>query len=243
MQLATLQTAAPAMYGVLDRLASESSGGKPTPAWYVRLARVLAAQQSARLGADGSTSHLSVVDAEGGVVSLTTTLLSAFGSRVVLPQSGVLMNNGVMWFDPMRGRSNSLRPRRAAADQHVPRAGARGRGRRGCAHAGRRRVGGRRILSAVAQVLAYATEFGMDPTTAMAMPRIDVGGSPRVTADHRLPPDVLQALAADGLVDVVEPTLSPGLFGAASLLAVDGEGVWSGASDPSPWSAALAVGG
>ena len=37
------------------------------------------------------------------MVSMTTTLLSSMGSRMVLPGSGILMNNGMMWFDPTAG--------------------------------------------------------------------------------------------------------------------------------------------
>jgi gamma-glutamyltranspeptidase len=46
----------------------------------------------------------------GGTVyatpAVTQTLLSAFGSRFVLPQSGVLMNDGIVWFDPTPGGAN-----------------------------------------------------------------------------------------------------------------------------------------
>ena len=68
----------------------------------------------------GCTVHLSVVDSSGTMVSLTNTLLSRFGSKVVLPEAGILMNNGIMWFDPRPHQPNSINGRRKAARQHVP---------------------------------------------------------------------------------------------------------------------------
>ena len=56
------------------------------------------------------TTHLSVVDSKGNMVALTQTLLSVFGSKVVLPKSGILMNNGIMWFDPRPNHPNSIKP-------------------------------------------------------------------------------------------------------------------------------------
>ena len=54
------------------------------------------------------TSHVSVIDADGNMVALTNTLLSRFGAKVTLPGTGILMNNGMMWFDPRPGRPNSI---------------------------------------------------------------------------------------------------------------------------------------
>ena len=42
---------------------------------------------------DKHTTHISVVDAEGTMVAITTTLNTPFGSKVVVPGTGVLLNN------------------------------------------------------------------------------------------------------------------------------------------------------
>lgn len=44
------------------------------------------------------TTHVSVVDAEGMVVSLTTTLSASFGSKIMAPGTGVLLGNAVASF-------------------------------------------------------------------------------------------------------------------------------------------------
>ena len=49
---------------------------------------------------EGGTSHLVVVDRDRNVVSLTTTVNNAFGSRIVAPASGVLLNDELDDFTP-----------------------------------------------------------------------------------------------------------------------------------------------
>ena len=129
LQLAGPLTAAPTATEVLRRMASVPFGRAPDAAWYVALARALKAayvQRLASLGdaepqaAESCTTHITVCDAEGTMVAMTTTLLSSMGSRVVLPETGVLMNNGVMWFDPRAGPAELDRAGQAAAHQHVP---------------------------------------------------------------------------------------------------------------------------
>ena len=51
--------------------------------------------------------------------SLTNTLLSRFGSKVDAAAAGILMNNGMMWFDPRPGQPNSIAAGAQAARQHV----------------------------------------------------------------------------------------------------------------------------
>ena len=243
LQLAGGLTAAPTFARVLDGMAPP--GAAPDAEWFVALARAMKAAYAERLSGLGDaepkavescTTHITVCDAEGTMVAMTTTLLSSMGSRVVLPGSGVLMNNGVMWFDPRPGQANSIAPGRRPltnmcpiilrdGDRPVLAAGA---------------SGGRRIMAAVLQMLAFVDGFGMDPQAAAHQPRIDVSDATTVHADQRLPDSVLAALRADGPTEVVEHAVLPVNFACPNLIH-DRDGLRTGISDAmSPWSAAVA---
>ena len=149
-------TAGPTLIDVLRRLAASFTPGEaPDGTAYAAYAQALRDAYAERLrgmgegtGADRAscTSHLGAVDRDGTLVALTQTLLSPFGAKVMLPETGVLMNNGIMWFDP-RPAGPIPSPRQAAALQHVPdHRRARGRAPRGArrvrraAHPARRRA-------------------------------------------------------------------------------------------------------
>jgi gamma-glutamyltranspeptidase/glutathione hydrolase len=186
--------------------------------------------------AESCTTHLTVCDEAGTMVAMTTTLLSSMGSRVVLPQSGVLMNNGVMWFDPRPGQPNSAAPGKRPLTNMCPVIVRDGDGPIVAGGAS----GGRRIMAAVAQMLAFTIDFGMDPATAAHHPRIDVSDPGIVNADASLPAEVIEALRADGPVQVVQHGVLPVNFACPNLIVQQG-GQRTGISDVmSPWSAAVA---
>ena len=64
--------------------------------------------------APACTTHFSAVDRDGNMAAVTQTLLSTFGSKFVSSQTGITMNNGIMWFDPRRARRTRSRPANAA---------------------------------------------------------------------------------------------------------------------------------
>ena len=245
IQLATGLTAGPTFARVLDSMRGVPHGAAPDAAWFAALARAMKAAYAERLSglgesepmaAESCTTHLTVCDAAGTMVAMTTTLLSSMGSRVVLPQSGVLMNNGVMWFDPRPGQPNSAAPGKRPLTNMCPVVVSDGGQPVMAAGAS----GGRRIMAAVAQMLAFTLDFGMDPQTAAHHPRIDVSDPGGVNADSRLPADVLAALRADGAVDVVDHGVMPINFACPNLIHL-ADGQRTAISDVmSPWSAALA---
>ena len=122
------------------------------------------------------TSHIAVIDAKGDMVSLTQTLLSLFGSRVTLPKTGILMNNGIMWFDPELNKPNSLAPGKRPLSNMCPVIAENDQIRLAIGASG-----GRRILPAVTQILSFLLDYHMSLEEAFAQPRIDVSGEDLVT--------------------------------------------------------------
>jgi gamma-glutamyltranspeptidase / glutathione hydrolase len=238
-------TAAPTAAEVMGVLADAKRARNPDADWYLTLARALKRAYARRLNtlgdaepqaAESCTTHLSTCDAEGSMVAITTTLLSSMGSRVVLPSTGILMNNGVMWFDPRPGQPNSIAPGKRPLTNMFPVILRAGDGPWIAAGAS----GGRRIMAAVLQLVSFVADFAMAPAAAADEPRIDVSGPDKVTADARLAPDILAALQADGATEIVERGVLPINFACPSLLVQHG-GTRVGISDAaSPWSAALA---
>ncbi len=248
LQLTGGLTAAPTLTRVLERMAEAPYSAAPSPEWYVALARAMKAAYAERLAglgdaetkaAETCTTHLTACDAEGTMVAVTTTLLSSMGSRVVLPGSGVLLNNGVMWFDPRPGQPNSMAPGKRPLTNMLPvilRDGARPWIAAGAS-------GGRRILAAVFQTLTYAADFGMSLADAQHHPRIDVSGPDQVSVDRRMPAAVIKALQAEGETEVVEHGVMPINFACPNLIQLHADGTRTGISDwASPWSGAVAQG-
>jgi gamma-glutamyltranspeptidase/glutathione hydrolase len=171
------------------------------------------------------------------MVSMTTTLMSSFGSRVVLPETGILLNNGVMWFDPRPGQPNSIAPGKRPLtnmcplilkenDKPIIAVGA---------------SGGRRIMASVFQLMTFVADFGMEPEEAAHHPRIDVSGPDMVTADRRLGDETIAALKADAPTEVVTAGVYPINFACPNLILQRPDGSRTGISDwASPWSLAVA---
>jgi gamma-glutamyltranspeptidase/glutathione hydrolase len=149
------------------------------------------------------------------------------------------MNNGVMWFDPRPGRPNSLAPGKRPLTNMCPTIVSKD-GKPWIAIGA---SGGRRILPAVAQLLSFVIDHGMDLDAAFHQPRIDVSGGEIVDYDPRLPIDVQSALLARFQARAAEHTVSPANYACPSAVLIDpATGGRSGMSDPmSPWSAALAA--
>jgi gamma-glutamyltranspeptidase/glutathione hydrolase len=238
-------TAGPTLAEVLGRLAEARFTGTPDAAYFGAVVDALRLAYAKRLDGMGdietaaptSTTHITAADRQGSIAALTTTLLSLFGSHYVLPGTGILMNNGVMWFDPRPGRPNSIAPGKRALTNMCPVVVA----REGRPWFGVGASGGRKILGAVLQLASFVIDFGMDPEAAAHHPRIDVSGSDRVGIDRRLPAAIIERLSSQPGATIVEHTVYPSRFACPNLVLRGPDGVNHGISDVmSPWSGAAA---
>ena len=119
-----------------------------------------------------STSHISIVDADGNALSMTTTIENGFGSRVWAP-GGFLLNNELTDFsfsthDDGRPVANRVepgkRPRSSMSPTIVMRDGA------PVLVVGS--PGGSRIIGYVAKTIVAHLDWGLDPQAAVALPHL-----------------------------------------------------------------------
>ena len=217
-------TAGPTLDHALALIRGRIAPGEPRAAAYLAWADALFEAYERRLaslghgaeseGRAGCTSHLCAVDAKGTMVSLTQTLLSAFGSKILSPRTGILLNNGIMWFDPRPGGPNAIAPGKRPLSNMCPVIAT----RNGVPWLTIGASGGRRIMPAVLQIASMLIDGRLDLERAFHLPRIDVSGGPAVVADRRLAPDIVAALETRFAVEEAEAMVWPKLFACPSAI-------------------------
>jgi gamma-glutamyltranspeptidase/glutathione hydrolase len=211
-----------ALMGFAERMTGVAFGYPDAQAYiaYAEALRDAFAHRLAELGhampPGSNTTHLSVVDRHGNMVALTNTLLSMFGSKVVLPQSGIVMNNAMMWFDPMPGRANSIAPGKRPLANMCPVLATED----GAPLLALGACGGRRIIPAVTQLASFLIDFDLSLDSAFTLPRLDASTG-TVLCDARLGAEIVAALAARFPVEVVEDAVYPMLFALPSAVMRD----------------------
>lgn len=126
---------------------------------------------------EAGTSHLSIVDAAGNAVAMTTTIESAFGARVVV--GGFVLNNQLTDFafvPEADGRllANRVEPGKRPRSSMAPTLVFDAEGRL-LAVLGS--PGGARIIHYVARALVALLDWGMEPQAAAALPHVGTIGA------------------------------------------------------------------
>ena len=121
-----------------------------------------------QLGESENTTHLTVADNDGNIVSMTQTLNDAFGSRVTVPGTGVTLNNTLYNFDPHPGNANSIVPGKRVLSSMAPITVFKG----GKPFMALGTPGGRRIFGSVLQGIINVIDHGMSLQQAVEAPRV-----------------------------------------------------------------------
>jgi len=192
---------------------------------------------------DGGTQHISVVDADGAAVALTTTINLGFGSGLVVDGFGVILNNEMDDFSLAPGvpnafglvgsEANAVAPGKRPLSSITPTLVLDDEGRVVLAVGA---SGGSTIISGTIQVLLAVLEFGLDPQAAVSAPRVHHQWLPdKLWMEPGFPRDVLDAVEERGHEIVVRRG-----FTAVQAVAVTDDGV-QGGSDPRKhgWPAAV----
>jgi len=181
------------------------------------------------------TTHFTIRDCDGGIVSITQTVGPLFGARVITPELGFVYAATMGSYLSAADQEPGSRPRTTIAPTVVTRDGevvlALGA------------AGGMRILSAIVQTISRDLDQGHDPVTAVALPRVHpVRGktesgervaygdkiSLEMTAERGWSQEVADALQAAGFE--LEPVERHAAFGRVHLIARTGD-TWQGVAD------------
>jgi gamma-glutamyltranspeptidase/glutathione hydrolase len=182
------------------------------------------------------TSHFTIADCDGRVVSITQTVGPLFGSRVITPGLGFVYATTMGSYLSATDQVPGSRPRTTIAPTVVTRDGevvlALGA------------AGGLRILSAIVQTISRYIDQGHAPDEAVALPRVhpvsgDAESSERTTYGEQInlemtpergwSPEVAESLRAAGFE--VVPVETHASFGRVHLVARSGK-AWQGVADP-----------
>ncbi|HEY8732858.1 MAG TPA: gamma-glutamyltransferase [Candidatus Limnocylindria bacterium] len=164
------------------------------------------------------TTHVNVIDRDGRMVALTTTLGGAFGSGVIAAGTGIMLANVMTWFDPRPGRPNSIAGGKRILSAIAPMLVLRG----GAPFAAIGAPGGRRIMSAMLHVVTNLVDWVQPPQQAVNAPRSHCEGEP-LLIDTRIAQATRDALAAMGhAVSPKVETFASSHFARPSAIVVQG---------------------
>ncbi len=176
------------------------------------------------------TVYLTVVDGEGNAVSFINSLYYGFGSGLVVPDTGICLQNRGACFTLEEGHLNALAGGKRPYHTIIPAMALR-QGRLWLSFGV---MGGFMQPQGHLQVASNLVDYGMDPQAALDAPRfrVDQRGGSRVAIEDGVPLQTRKALAAMGHDLHEEPIFTPG-FGSGDIIAREPEsGVLWGASDP-----------
>jgi gamma-glutamyltranspeptidase/glutathione hydrolase len=183
-------------------------------------------------GEQGGTTHFSVIDHLGNAVACTQTVNTRFGSKILVPKTGIVLNNEIDDFaihatgnvyGLIGNEANSLQPKKRPLSSMAPTVILRGDRPEIVVGA----AGGPRIISATLQVILNVIDFHMPVKDAVAAPRIHHQWMPdNLIVEEDIAADTQRALERRG-----HNVRERGVVGIAQAIVAQ-KGKVAGAADP-----------
>ena len=175
------------------------------------------------------TTSLSVADRFGNVVCITQSLGALFGSGVVIPGTGVCMNNFLFWGEVDPRGTNPLKPGGQLALPTAPTISTRADGKPVLALG---TPGSYGICQTQAQVMVQHLDFGLPIQAAIEAPRARLLDGTQVNVEGRIPSDVVAGLVTrgHGAESVADWTMQVG--GMQGIVINPDSGAMTGGADP-----------
>jgi gamma-glutamyltranspeptidase/glutathione hydrolase len=180
------------------------------------------------------TTHVTVADGDGNVVASTQTINSLFGSRIMVPGTGMIPNNYMNNFDPRPGNALSIAPGKRVTTSMSPMMALRD----GRVVYALGLPGGKRIFPSAMQALINLIDHGMSLQEAVEAPRVWTEGN-ALEVEDSFPETVLRGLRNRGH----KLQMLPHVAGGMNAIQFHADGSMSGAACWRADGTAIGIGG
>lgn len=182
----------------------------------------------------GETTHFSVTDRWGNVVSYTTTIEQVFGTGIMVPGFGFMLNNELTDFDAVPGGANEVQPNKRPLSSMTPTIVFKG----GKPVLTVGSPGGPTIITSVLQTILYAIEYDMELKAAVEEPRIYTNNMSSYRYESGIPAAVIKQLNQMGHQFGATPVT---IGNVQSILIDHKNGTFKGVADSSRNGAAIDI--
>lgn len=172
-------------------------------------------------GESADTTHVTVADAQGNVVSATQTINGLFGACVQIPGTGMIANNYMFNFDPHPGRALSIAPGKRVFTSMAPMMAL----KEGKLAFALGLPGALRIFPSALQAIVNLIDHRMTLQEAVEAPRVWTEGGV-LELEEAIPEAVAQELAARGHRILRSPRVAGGM----NAIAFNPDGTLTGAA-------------
>ena len=177
----------------------------------------------------GDTVYVSVIDGNGNACSFISSLYESFGTGLVVPDTGIVLQNRAALFSTDSEHPNFLEPAKRPYNTIIP--GMITRNSNLVSSFGV--MGGFQQPQGQLQVISNMIDFGMNPQEALDYARFRIDIEDEITfAEDSIDQEVISGLKSKGHSVSLISGVNRGFFGGGQIINRTDEGVLIGGSDP-----------